>query len=298
MEVRQLQIFLAVADELNFTRAAERCNCVQSNVTAQIQSLEQELGTPLFERLGRKVLLTDAGHKLRPYAERTLGTIDEAKKAVISQDGPRGPLAVGTSESTLTYRLPRALKEFREKYPAVELTFLPCQDNKLLDLLETGKADLVISMLDEVENPQLCSSRVVQEELVFLTSPLHSLVSQGRVTPEDIQDETLLLTESGCAFRKKLDKVIADQGIRPASITEFTSSEAIKECIALGMGVGLLPRIVASSELKEGRLVALPWKGPSFDIATTLVWHKGKWRSAAFTAFVQTVERILRGASS
>lgn len=293
MEIRQLQIFLAVAEELNFTRAAERAHCVQSNVTAQIQSLEQELGVPLFERLGRRVLLTDAGRRLMPYAEKVLGTINAARKAVSHGDVPQGPLYVGASESVLTYRLPGVLKKFRENYPAVELVFRPCWDERLTELLESGKLDLVISMLDEIENPRLKWIRLLTERMIVIAGPEHPLSPGRKIAPEDLNGQTLLLTEPGCAYRKRLDKIVAARNLRPASITEFTSSEAIKECVALGMGLGVLPKIVASSELRERRLVALEWQGPALDIATHVVWHKDKWRSAAFEAFLLTLEKEL-----
>lgn len=293
MELRQLQIFLAVAEELNFTKAAERAHCVQSNVTAQIQSLEQELGVPLFERLGRKVLLTDAGRRLVPYAEKVLGTINAARKAVSHGDVPQGPLYVGASESALTYRLPGVLKRFRQDYPAVELIFRPIWDEKLPELLESGKIDLAISMLDNIEHPQLKWVRLLTERMIVIASPDYALSTCRKISPEDLNGEALLLTEPGCAYRKRLDKIIASRSVRPASITEFTSSEAIKECVALGMGLGLLPRIVAGSELRERRLVALDWQGPSLDIATHVVWHKDKWRSAAFEAFMEILEEEL-----
>lgn len=293
MEFRQLQIFLAVAEELNFTRAAERAHCVQSNVTAQIQSLEQELGIPLFERLGRRVLLTDAGRRFLPYAEKVLGTVNAARKAVSHGDVPQGPLCIGTSESVLTYRLPGVLKSFREAYPAVELVFRPCFDDKLTELLESGKVDLAISMLDEVENPRLQWVRLLTERMIIIASPDHPLGAKRQISPDDLNGQTLLLTEPGCAYRLRLDRIIAARNIHPAEITEFTSSEAIKECVALGMGLGLLPKIVAAAELRERRLVALEWQGPALDIATHVVWHKDKWRSAAFEVFLQTLEKKL-----
>lgn len=293
MELRQLQIFLAVAEELNFTRAAERAHCVQSNVTAQIQSLEQELGTPLFERLGRRVLLTDAGQRFLPHAEKVLGAVNAARKAVNHGDAPQGPLNIGTSESVLTYRLPGVLKNFREAYPAVELVFRPCWDDKLTELLESGKVDLAITMLDEVENPRLQWVRLLTERMVVIAAPDHPLGSNRQIAPDDLNGQNLLLTEPGCAYRLRLDRIIASRNLRPANITAFTSSEAIKECVALGMGLGVLPRIVVSSELRERRLVALEWQGPALDIATHVVWHKDKWRSAAFEVFLQTLEKEL-----
>lgn len=294
MEFRQLQIFLAVAEELNFTRAAQRAHCVQSNVTAQIQSLEEELGAPLFERLGRKVLLTDAGQKFLPYAEKVLSTVRAAKKAISTGADPEGPLYIATSESVLTYRLPEVLKKFRAAYPAVELVFRPCFDEKIPELLESGKADLAISMLEGIDNPRLQWNRLLTERMTVIAGPDHALGNNRAIAPEDLNGQPLLLTEPGCAYRLKLDRLIALRNLRPASITEFTSSEAIKECVALGMGLGLLPKVVAAPELRQRRIVALEWQGPSLDIATHVIWHKDKWRSAAFDAFLDLLQKELQ----
>ncbi|MDX6461830.1 MAG: hypothetical protein QOE55_5527, partial [Acidobacteriaceae bacterium] len=119
MEVRQLQTFCVLAEELNFTRTAERVFTVQSNVTSQIKALEGELGVPLFDRLAKKVVLTEAGRRFRPYAEKALAAMDQGYRAVKFGTEPAGPLNIGAPESVLTYRLPEVLKLFRKRYPKV-----------------------------------------------------------------------------------------------------------------------------------------------------------------------------------
>src|SRR3954452_18190729 len=149
MEVRQLQIFRILAEELNFTRTAERVHTVQSNVTAQIKALEEELGVPLFDRLGRRVTLTDAGHRFLPFAEQALSAMEKGQRAVTAGPEPSGPLRISAPESIVTYRLARLLRTFRRRFPHVELMFRPHHvDNTLVVELETGKIDLVIEMRD------------------------------------------------------------------------------------------------------------------------------------------------------
>src|SRR5271163_2363691 len=148
MEVRQLQTFCALAEELNFTRTADRVHTVQSNVTSQIKALEAELGSPLFDRLARRVILTEAGRRFRPYAEKALAAMDQGLRVVKFGTEPAGPLHIYAPESVLTYRLPEVLKLFRKRYPRVEIIFRPESDNKLAVELETGKIDLAISMSD------------------------------------------------------------------------------------------------------------------------------------------------------
>ena len=179
MEVRQLQTFCVLAEELNFTRTAERVYTVQSNVTSQIKSLEAELGVLLFDRLAKRVVLTEAGHRFRPYAEKALAAMDQGYRAVKFGTEPAGPLHIGSPESVLTYRLPEVLKLFRKRYPKVELIFRPDPDMKLCDALESGKLDLAITMSDAIEPEPLRSIRMRSEEIFLFGTP-GSSASKGK----------------------------------------------------------------------------------------------------------------------
>lgn len=293
MEVRQLKIFSVLAEELNFTRAAERVNTVQSNVTSQIKSLEEELGIPLFDRLARKVVLTEAGRRFLPYADRALAAMDQGERAVKFGLEPAGPLRIGAPESVLTYRLPKVLQRFRKQYPQVELVFRPHWDETLSDSLEHGKLDMAIRMVDDASHDHMQSIRLRTEAVFLVADADHPLAGQKMVRPEDLAGQMLLLTEFGCAYRKKLDDLLARMGIRPGTTTEFSSVEAIKHCLAAGMGIGLLPEIVVAAELKSRKLKALNWQGPSLDIATHIIWHKDRWMSPSMEAFLSVLTKTI-----
>jgi DNA-binding transcriptional LysR family regulator len=297
MEVRQLQIFRALAEELNFTRTAEKVHTVQSNVTAQIKALEEELGSPLFDRLGRRVTLTDAGRNFLPFAEQALAAMEQGQRAVQTGAEPSGPLKVGIPESILTYRLPQVLRIFHRRFPHVELIFRPQWDDVLPVMLETGKLDMAVCMIEASPNAAIKSIRLRGERIFLLAHPSHSLAGQRTVKPADLAGQSLLLTEGGCGYRLKLDRVMAMQNIRPGHITEFSSVEAIKQCVAAGMGLGLLPAIVVARELRQHQLKALHWAGPSLDIATHILWHKDKWVSPAMAAFMELVREKLEDES-
>jgi DNA-binding transcriptional LysR family regulator len=295
MELRQLEIFCALAEELHFTRAAARVHCVQSNVTTQIRALEQELGTPLFDRLAKRVILTDAGHRFLPHAEKVLSTVEQAHASVSQSSAPAGPLRIGSPESIMAYRLPEIIGRFRKLYPKVELSFRPYSDATLSHLLESGKLDLAVWMRDAVKCDQLTSLRLRDEKVLLVGEPAHELAVKRRVRPQDLAGQTLLLTEAGCGYREKLDQMLSLLSIRPGSVSEFSSVEALKQCASLGMGLALLPEIVVADELERGKLAALAWTGPRLDIATHLVWHKDKWISPAVRAFISLVKEKLSG---
>ena len=297
MEVRQLQIFRTLAEELNFTRTAERVHTVQSNVTAQIKALEEELGVPLFDRLGRRVTLTDAGRNFLPFADQALAAMEQGQRAVQTGAEPSGPLRIGAPESVLTYRLPQVLRAYRRRFPHVELIFRPYSDATLALKLEAGKFDMAICMSDNLQAQSIRSIRLKMERVLLLAEPGHPLATRATVKPADLAGQNLLLTEAGCGYREKLDRALALQNVRPANITEFSSVEAIKQCVAVGMGLGLLPAIVVTRELRQRQLKALHWAGPSLDIATHILWHKDKWVSPAMAAFMELVREKLEDES-
>jgi DNA-binding transcriptional LysR family regulator len=286
MEVRQLEIFRTLAGELNFTRTAERINTVQSNVTAQIKALEDELGAKLFDRLAKSVVLTEAGRRFLPYAERALCTMDEGLKMVRAGSEPGGVLRIGSPESILTYRLPEVIERFQKKYPKVELQFRPYLNTGVGPALESGSLDVAISMIDAVEWPQLKLMNLHEEKILLLAHPKHPLAKKKEVKPEDLTEQCLLLTESGCSYRQKFDRILVAAKATPRNSAEFTSVEAIKQCMIAGMGIGILPEIVVAEPLKARQLVALKWAGPKLDIATYVLWHKDKWMSPNIAAFL------------
>jgi DNA-binding transcriptional LysR family regulator len=290
MEVRQLQIFRTLAEELSFTRTAEKVHTVQSNVTAQIKALEEELGIPLFDRLGRRVTLTDAGRNFLPFASQALAAMDQGQRALKTGAEPSGPLRIGAAESLLTYRLPEVLRAYRRHFPHVELIFRPYVNATIALELEAGKFDMVIHGDDLQPSSSIKSIRLRTERILLLADVTHPLASRATVKPADLAGENLLLTEAGCSYRGKLDRALALGNVRPANVTEFSSVEAIKQCVALGMGLGLLPAIAVARELRQNHLQALRWAGPSLDIDTHILWHRDKWISPAMAAFMELVK--------
>lgn len=303
MELRQIHIFRMLAQELNFTRAAKRVHCVQSNVSVQIRSLEREFGVQLFERLGQKVRLTTHGQTLLPYVERILRLVQEAAAVTKDGDGPSGTLLIGMPESVLTYRLPPVLQVFREKWPRVELVFRGASSMEIVPCLEHGDLDLGLVIDDGIKSPGIHAEVLCHEPLVLVARPQHPLLRLRAVRAEDLVSQTFLLTDQGCAYRSKLEGALARSHVRPRAVMEFTSVEAIKECAALGMGIACLPKIVVERELSSKKLIALPWTGFELTMNTLVVWHKDKWLSPGMEAFLSLIRMHLgtataRGAGS
>ena len=293
MELRQLATFREVASALSFTRAAETLDYAQSSVSSQIQELEMELGTPLFERLGKRILLSDAGRRLQPYAERMLQLADEARAAVPSAEEPAGPLTIVTPESLCIHRLPPVLAQFRDRYPRVQVIFRPTDGSDIRRALNEGRADMGFSYGEPQSLPDLITEPLVREPLALFAHPTHPLTRKTQVHTRMLHGETLLLTEVGCVYRERFERVLAAAGAHPANTVEFSSIEAIKQCVIAGMGLSLLPEVTVRDELARGRLAALPWTEPDFGLVTVMAWHRDKWLSPALRAFIALSREVL-----
>jgi DNA-binding transcriptional LysR family regulator len=286
VELRQLETFRAVASQLSFTRAAVSLDYAQSSVTAQIQALEAELGVRLFDRLGRRVALTDAGQRLLGYAERLLSLAEEARTALADGAEPAGTLAVGAPETVLTYRLPSVLRRFRARVPRVRLVFRPTANADLQRAIGDGTLDVGFALGEPLQPRGLAVETLCAEPLAVVAPPEHSLAAAARVEPADLQRETLLLTRPGCGYRALFASTLAAAGIQPAGSLDFGSVEAIKQCVAAGLGIAALPHAAVAAELADRRLVALGWAGPPLEVATQLLWHPARAWSAPLRAFL------------
>jgi DNA-binding transcriptional LysR family regulator len=217
--------------------------------------------------------------------------MEQGQQAVQVDAEPSGPLRIAAPESVLTYRLPSVVRAFRHRYPRVELIFRPHTTSTVPGELESGRVDLAFHMIDELPSPAFRSHPLQRERIFLLSDPGHPLAQQRTVKATDLAGQSFLLTESGCGYRAKFERALALQKVRLGNVTEFSSVEAIKECVAAGMGIALLPAMVVAREIRQSVCKHLAWAGPSLDIVTHLVWHQDKWVSPAMSAFRDMVSQ-------
>ncbi len=294
MELRQLATFSTLAHTLSFTRAAALLNYAQSSVTAQIQALEEELGTPLFNRLGRRVTLTDAGQRFLSYAERVLALVDEGRNAVSRTEEMAGTLTIGAPETLCTYRLPTLLHAYRMRYPAVQLSYHPTPVADLRRRVSEGELDVAFVMEELCESASLAAEMLVVEPVVVITAVEHPLTRLPAVHPSDLRGVDVLLTEGGCSYRRLFEHALSEVDARPATLLEFNSIEAIKQCVIAGMGISALPAVAVAAEVAQGHLAELCWDGPALGVYTQMVWHRRRWLSPPLTAFLDLARETLR----
>ncbi|MFN8371883.1 MAG: LysR family transcriptional regulator [Anaerolineae bacterium] len=296
MELRNLTTFLAVAKTLSFSQAALALDYAQSTVTAQIQTLEEELGVLLFDRLGRHITLTEAGQRLLWYAQKLTDMEKEARTIIAAEHEPSGVLTVGAPETICTYRLPPVLRQYRSAYPQVQLIFRPFSLAELSSGVRDGSVDVAFVIQDNVQSSTLNISRIAEEHLVIVTHPGHHLATLPQIYPLHLEGETLLLTERGCSYRQLFERVLHSSGIHLGTHMEFNSVEAIKQCAIAGLGLAFLPEITVTKEIARGELVTLGWNRPELSVSTMMLWHKEKWLSPALKAFIKLVHDVFPAA--
>ena len=294
MELRLLVTFEKVAGVLSFTRAAAELKYAQSSVTGQIRSLESSLGVELFERLGSRIRLTEAGERLLPYARRIIELNEEARAAVAGAEEPAGTIAVGTMESLTSYRLPPLLELFHHRYPKVRLTLRPTLGDATRQALLQGTYDIGFLMEPETAHQGLDSEVLAVEPLVLVAAPGHALAGRTGLKSADLAATELVGTEPGCPYRDLFEGELREWA---PPFMEFGTIEATKRAVAGGLGIALLPRIAVSEELASGALTALDWEVP-FTLFTQIAWRRGKQLPSHVRLFVEQARRLVREQAS
>jgi DNA-binding transcriptional LysR family regulator len=285
LDLQALRIFKAVVDEGSVTRAAAQLHYVQSNVTTRLRQLEAELDVALFNRIGGKLVITPAGRTLNSYAERLLRLAQEAKRSVAADGVPRGPLAIGSMETTAAARLPRWLAAFSARHPEVELSLETGPTAHLLRRVIECGLDAALAG-GPVVHPALDTRLVFDEELVLITRRNHVAVR----APHDVADTMILVFRSGCSYLRRLETWLESGGVVPRRVLEFGTFEGIVGCVAAGMGISLMPRVLVEQRGLRDSVGVHTLPARFARVPTVLVWRKEAERNAAREAFFAVMQ--------
>ena len=259
MYIRQLESFIVAARLLNFGEAARNLNYSQSTISEQIHSLEEYLGVQLFERMGRKVFLTENGKKLVPFAEQMVRDAKELKNMFHSNEALSGSIMVGAAETLCAFWLPPLLKEYRILHPKVQINIKVGNCVDFPQWLQQNVIDVAFGLNDESGQRQLRQKTLFRGDTVFIASPEHKLSVLPIIALQHFNGEA-------------------------NTMLEFGSLESIKQCVKNDPGISLLPEIAVAEELKRGELVRLNWNGPDIPIQAQMLFHQDKWLSPPLAA--------------
>jgi DNA-binding transcriptional LysR family regulator len=291
MDLGQLEVFLTVAREGKFSRAAEKLHRTQSAVSQSIHKLEEDVGEPLFDRSSRAGRLTDAGRVLQEYAERLLNLRDDAAVALGElRELHRGKLAIAANEFTALYLLP-VLGEFRRLHPMIRVTVQRSLGSHIPGDVLRHSSELGVLSYDPQE-PQLRSIVVYLDELIFVIPPRHPLAGETQVSIRQLGAESFVAHIVPSPYREKVIQTFQRHKTPLHMDVELPTLQAIKRFVAMGNGVALVPAISVENELARGELVRIPVRELRLHRKLRLVYRKAASLSHAARAFLKVAEAV------
>ncbi|NEV63786.1 LysR family transcriptional regulator [Thiorhodococcus minor] len=284
ISLRQLRVFEAVAQNNSYTRAAEELHLSQPAVSMQVKQLEDEIGLPLFERLGKRVVPTEAGHELYHYSRAITHSLIEMEEVMESLKGiNRGSLRLAVA-STVNYFAPRLLAVFQKRYPGIALRLDVTNREMLVQMLDSNSVDLVLMGVPP-KNVDVEAEAFMDNPLVVVAPPDHPLASARDIPTERLSEEVFVMREEGSGTRKAMQRFFAERGIEIRHGMQMTRNEAVKQAVRSGLGLSVVSLHTIELELETRRLVILNVQGFPDRRQWYLVYRRGKRLSPAASAF-------------
>lgn len=267
LDLDALQIFKTVADQGGVARAAQHLNRVQSNVSTRLKQLESALGTPLFRRQNRRLVLSDQGRVLLSYADRLLRLSDEAQSAV-REGALQGVLRIGTMESTAAARLPPILAAYHAAWPQVRIELITGTSGALAAKVRNYEIEAAF-VAQPFPSEGLAAMDAFKEELALISPMAWEPVSNAK----ELAERTIIAFAAGCSYRRILESWLDQEGVAPRKVMEFASYHAIVACVAAGSGVAIVPRSVLAVLGAQNSVRVTALSGPHGRALTQLVWR-------------------------
>ena len=291
MDISQLEVFLAVAREGGFSRAADKLYRTQSAVSQAVRKLEGEIGEPLFDRSSRDGLLTDAGRVLQEYAERLLTVRENAREALAElRELQKGKLVIGANEFTALYLL-RVLAEFGRLHPAIRIMVQRSLGSRIPDDVLRHNCEFGVLTYDP-EDPELASVVVYSDELILVVPPQHPLARESRVSIPQLGAESFVAHIVSSPYREKVLQAFKRHKTPLHMGVELPTLQAIKRFVAMGSGVAFLPEISVEDEIARGELVRIPVQELNVHRQLRLIYRKSGAPSHAGRAFLKIAESV------
>ena len=287
MELRQLSTLIRAAQLQSFSKAAESLGYSQSAVTVQIRLLEEELGTRLFDRIGRKVTLTPQGSRFLTSAYDILYEVNRAKLSVSGGAELENPLHVGTIDSLCFSKFPSILRYFRENPPKVAVQITTAPPEELIEMMERKQLDLIYILDEPRFNSNWYKVMEQKEEIVFLSSPSFPLADKKEIRLEELLGEPFFLTEKNANYRKAFDRYLASKNILLTPFLEISNTEFILKMIEENKGLSFLPRFAVEESAESGHIRVLDVIDFHASMYRQIFYHKDKWKTREMDEFIR-----------
>jgi len=292
MDLRGLQIFIEVAEQRSFTRAGELLGYSQPTISFQIRQLEQELGVPLFDRIGHTVSLTDAGAEALTYAQQICNMSQEMTLGARKERSAQGTVRIGMPDSLCTPLVADDFAAFQQEYPGVSLKIYNADTAGLLRMLDHNEVDLLCTMDIPVYNTSYVNANEEAVGVHFVISTKHPIAENATVSIGQLLEIPFLLTEKGMSYRRVMDEKLAEQSLEINPALETGRADVLCRLVEEGAGISLLPDYVTEDSVREGKLKRLEVKDFQITIWKQILYRKEKWLSPQMRAVISHLSKV------
>ncbi len=289
METRTLVTFLKAVELKNFYQVAQVLGYAPSTITMQIKSLEEELGFPLFDRIGKKIALTSSGLAFLPYANKIVALNEEAHNLNSKEKEPQGNILCGSIESYMSNVLSFYLPIFVKSYPKINISIKLANTGPLLRMLKLGELDLIFCLDNEIGDSDLYCVYRHAEPLIFAASPKHKLAGRKKIPLKEVFAQRLILSEKSGRYRTLLDKMATDNDASICPLIAVDNVTAISNLVRKNLGITFLPEYSLRREIMRKRLVPLDVDANLGSVLFQIYYNKNKWLSPALSQFIQFI---------
>lgn len=290
MEIRNLITFVRIAEVRNFSKTAEQLGYSQSAVTMQIKQLEAELQVQLFERIGKKAKLTQAGQRLLPYALDILSAAGKAESIAREPEQISGKLRIGTCESYVISVLPPVFMEMGERCPGVEISTHTAPVPDLIDMLRQNDIDILYFLDEKLYFPEWIKVMEQPENIYFVSSSSSPLARMKKIPISRLVEEPLYLTEKGISYRYAMEQTLAAAGYELHPRLEVGNTDVITRFLLKNKGISFLPEYVVKDNVAEGRLAILDTECPRIVMWSQLAYHRNKYVTPQMKLFLEFMQ--------
>lgn len=290
MEIRNLITFVRIAEVRNFSKTAEQLGYSQSAVTMQIKQLEAELQVQLFERIGKKAKLTQAGQRLLPYALDILSAAGKAESIAQEPEQISGKLRIGTCESYVISVLPPVFMEMGERCPGVEISTHTAPVPDLIDMLRQNDIDILYFLDEKLYFPEWIKVMEQPENIYFVSSSSSPLARMKKIPISRLVGEPLYLTEKGISYRYAMEQTLAAAGYELHPRLEVGNTDVITRFLLKNKGISFLPEYVVKDDVAEGRLAILDTECPRIVMWSQLAYHRNKYVTPQMKLFLEFMQ--------
>lgn len=289
MEIRNLLTFVQVAELNSFTKAAKTLGYSQSTISFQIKQLENELDCLLFERINHTISLTEKGRELLTYAQKISHLTEEFKENLSSSKELSGHVHIVTPDSICEMMMTRNYHDFYNNYPKISLKFSTADTDDMFRILDHNEADVIFTLDSHVYHQDYVIAKEERISTHFVTGANSPFAGSKNLSIHDIVNQPFILTEKKMGYRRVFDETLAKMSLEIHPVIEIGRTDLITYSLEKGVGISFLPDFVTEKKVQEGKLIYLDVTDFEIDIWKQLIYHKNKWISKHFDAFIQYV---------